>query len=428
MQVPLQAFPVISFLGVVVQLGGAVMLIGLFALLRGFVLRRPYFAVWTNAWVAIAVAILALVIRYILIPAAVGVLDEGRPVVRLLYFIYQFSKAFSFIFFLRGTLLYAAGSRNKIVLTQHLWFGAALFALVSTLASRQGLNEMVIWQSAVAVPALTYCAWTLLKLPRARRTVGTRSTGAAFGALAALWLLYAFAFGIIVSGDTASAVGRLADGFVGFNTYYDLAFDFLLGYAMVILLMEDSRREVDDAQAELRVTHDQLRRAALYDTLTDSLNRRAYVERVGMEMVRATFGTIVLADLDNLKTVNDRLGHGAGDLLLRQCADVLRGGLRPYDKLYRWGGDEFLIIVPSARAEDVLRRLQESVSAAGVLRVGQGADIHLEVSLGAADYESFDELERAIDRADRAMYAEKARRKSDPRGLRKSAVPQQVLA
>ena len=117
----------------------------------------------------------------------------------------------------------------------------------------------------------------------------------------------------------------------------------LLGYAMVLVLMEDSKREFDDAQAELRVTHDQLRRAALYDSLTDSLNRRAFAEGVGLEMVRATFGTVVIADLDNLKLVNDRHGHMAGDQIIRRCADVLRATLRPYDKLYRWGGDEFLL-------------------------------------------------------------------------------------
>src|SRR5579862_2585678 len=222
MQVPLQAFPVLSFLGVVVQFGGAIMLIGLFALLRSFVLRRPYFAAWTNAWVAIAVAILALVIRYILIPATLGVLDEGLPVVRVLYFVYQFAKSLGFVLFLRGALLYAAGSRNKIMATHRLWLAAAAFALVSTLASRHGLNEMVIWQAAIAVPALGYCAWTLLGLPRARRTLGTRSTGAAFGLLSLLWLSYAVAFSGVVSGDTTSILGRLAGGFVSFNTYFDL--------------------------------------------------------------------------------------------------------------------------------------------------------------------------------------------------------------
>src|ERR671929_1261361 len=96
---------------------------------------------------------------------------------------------------------------------------------------------------------------------------------------------------------------------VNFNTYFDLLLNIALGFGMVVLLMEDAKREVDDAQSELRVAHDQLRRAALYDTLTDSLNRRAYEQGVGLEMARGTFGTVVIADLDNLKAVNDAFGH-----------------------------------------------------------------------------------------------------------------------
>ncbi len=122
--------------------------------------------------------------------------------------------------------------------------------------------------------------------------------------------------------------------------------------------MEDAKREVDDAQAELRLTHDRLRRAALTDSLTDCPNRRAFADGVGLEMVRATFGTVVMADIDNLKRANDRHGHSIGDQLIRHCAEVLRRDLRPYDKLYRWGGDEFLLVLPSARASDVLGRLR----------------------------------------------------------------------
>jgi len=201
--------------------------------------------------------------------------------------------------------------------------------------------------------------------------------------------------------------------------YVDVAIDIALGYSMVVVLMEDAKREIDDAQTQLRVTHDQLRRAALYDTMTDSLNRQAFAEGVGLEMVRATFGTVVLADLDNLKTVNDRFGHAAGDRMLRRCADVIRATLRPYDKLYRWGGDEFLLIVPSARSSDVMKRLHEALAAAEPITLESDmplADLRLQVSLGASDYSSSEELHFAIERADRAMYQDKTRRKTDPRG------------
>ncbi|MEP6491030.1 MAG: GGDEF domain-containing protein [bacterium] len=418
MQPPAQTFSVLSFLGVLAQLGISLMLIALFMLLRRFVLRRAYFSAWAKAWAAIAVAIVALVVRYILVPSIIGTaLEEDHPVVSLLYFAYQMSKGIAYVFFVRGTLMYVRGTSTGAVATRKWWIGAALFALVSTLASPSGLNAMVVWQSAIAVPALGYCAWSFFRLPASRRTAGSVAIGLGFALLTTLWLLYAGAFELMVSG-VATPFALRVSGFVALNSYFDLTLNVLLGYAMIVVLMEDAKREFDDAQTELRVTHDQLRRAALYDSLTETLNRHAYSEGVGLDMVRATFGTVVLADLDNLKQVNDRNGHAAGDILLRRCADVFRATLRPYDKLYRWGGDEFLLIVPSARASDVLARLQTALERADPVETGgQREQIRLQVSLGGADYASSEQLSHAIDRADRAMYAEKARRKADPRKI-----------
>jgi diguanylate cyclase (GGDEF)-like protein len=311
--------------------------------------------------------------------------------------------------------MYVGGYANGVSATRRLWIFAIVFAAVSAVASRNGLNEMVIWQSVLAVPALGYGASALLWLPRARRTQGSIATGVAFAMLAALWLVYGAAFPIAI-GAADGLFATFARFVVSFNSYLDLSLDVLLGYAMVLLLMEDNKREMDDAQAELLVTHDQLRRAALYDSLTDSLNRRAFAEGVGLDMVKATFGTAVLADLDNLKFVNDRFGHAAGDQMLRRCADVLRATLRRYDKLYRWGGDEFLLIVPSAHAADVTARLRAAIDESEPVTTPAGERFSLAVSLGAADYTSSEELAFAIERADRAMYAEKSRRKMEMRG------------
>jgi diguanylate cyclase (GGDEF)-like protein len=411
MQPPAQTFPVLSFLGVIVQLGGAVMLIALFLMMRRFVLRRSYFTAWVAAWGALAVAILALVVRYILVPGYIGTtLDDSHPVVRGLYLIYQASKSLGLVFFLRGTRMYVDGPSAGIRATRRLWIGAAVFAALSTFGARHGLNEMVIWQAAIATPVLALCAASFLRLPPSRRTRGSISTGIAFALLSMLWLGYAGAFGLVLSG-AGGRLPEIARAVVGFNSYYDLACNVLLGYSMILVLLEDAKREFGAAQSELRLAHDKLTRAALFDSLTDTLNRRAYSEGVGLDMVRATFGTAVLADLDNLKFVNDKYGHAAGDQLLRLCADVFRATLRGSDKLYRWGGDEFLLILPSAHASDVLGRLQASLDAAGPARAGTGEPIHLEVSLGAADYSSSEELSHAIERADRAMYESKNQRK-----------------
>src|SRR5947199_5737981 len=115
MQPLAETFPILSFLGVLVQLGGAIMLIGLFLMMRRFVLRRAYFTAWVGAWGAWASAILALVVRYILVPGYTGTtLDDSHPVVRGLYLIYQASKALGLVLFLRGTLMYVKGAVSGI--------------------------------------------------------------------------------------------------------------------------------------------------------------------------------------------------------------------------------------------------------------------------------------------------------------------------
>lgn len=416
---------VVSFIGIVVQLGGELLLLLLFLLLRRYVLRRGYFTAWTLAWGSGAVAILALCVRYVLVPGlAEAPLPEGTATAGMLYFVYQLGKLSSLALFASGTAMYVTGSRldgsRRLVIA-----GVVAYSLVSVLASRADLHQLVIWQVPVAVVSLGACAALLFTLPASRRNMGSVGGGAAFATLALLWLVYGIAFGMAGSG----AGPAWASAIVRYNTYFDLLLNFALGFAMVVLLMEDARREVFDAQAELRVQHDRLQRAALYDSLTDSLNRSAFAQGVGLEMAKGTFGTVVIADLDNLKSVNDAHGHAAGDLLLRQCADVLRGTLRPYDKLYRWGGDEFLLVLPGARGDDVEARLREVLRAAPVIPLrGATATVRLEVSLGASDYTSAEELEQCIQLADQAMYRQKHARKTPYPGLPALATPAASVA
>jgi diguanylate cyclase (GGDEF)-like protein len=406
---------VISFIGVVVQLGGELLLVLLFILLRRYVLRRGYFAAWTGAWVCGAIAIMALCLRYFIMPRlAEAPIDESSLAVQLLYLLYQSGKLASFALFVAGTAMYVTGSRllgsRRAVITATM-----LYAVASVIGADGNLNQLVVWQAPLAVVSLGACAALMFSLPPSRRTLGSVAGGSAFAMLATLWLVYGITFGVVSSG---SEPPMWASAVVSFNTYLDLLLNIALGFALVVLLMEDAKREVDDAQNELKVAHDQLRRAALYDPLTDSMNRRAFEQGVGLEMARGTFGTVVIADLDNLKAVNDSFGHAAGDRLLRQCADLLRSTLRPYDKLYRWGGDEFLMVIPSARGADVEARLGDVLARAEAIDVANGTrSVTLQVSLGTADYTSAESLEGSIHIADAAMYRQKQERKSPEKGV-----------
>jgi diguanylate cyclase (GGDEF)-like protein len=409
---------VISFIGVVVQLGGGLLLVLLFVLLRGYVVRRAYFAAWTAAWALGAAAIAALVVRYAIMPRVGAEADDGSLTVGALYLLYQFGKLGSFALFVSGTAMYATGSR---LLAPRITVAGVMlvYSVASLIASDGTLNQLVVWQAPIAVVALGACGALLFTLPASRRTLGSMAGGVAFTGLALLWLVYGVAFGIAQPGSSAGWAAVI----LKYNTYLDLLLNVALGFAMVVILMEDAKREVDDAQGELRVAHDQLRRSALYDSLTDALNREAFAQGVGLEMARGTFGTVVIADLDNLKQVNDTFGHPAGDKLLRQCADLLRSTLRPYDKLYRWGGDEFLLILSSARSADVLARLTEIHANASALQFSEGGSVRLAVSLGASDYTSAEMIEDSIRLADAAMYRDKHRRKSPEHGFRTVPTP-----
>ncbi|MDQ6886034.1 MAG: GGDEF domain-containing protein [Gemmatimonadota bacterium] len=404
-----QSSALIAFIGVVVQLGGSLLLAILFVLLHRSQRRRAYFGLWARAWVALAVAISAVFLRYLM--SSGGTPPEDVFPVRTLYFAYQFGKILHYALLAAATLMYARSLRWRYLLPGVV-IGSALYALL-TLAASSTLNEVVLLQAPAAMLSLCFCASALLRLPLSRRTLGSRLTGSLFALTALLWTAYLAAFHGVQEVHTGawSALERVAQ----LNSYLDLILSVCTGFGMVIILMEDARRESDDAHAELAVAHNQLRRTALYDPLTGVLNRRGFVHGVGLENARAGYGTVIMLDLDNLKLVNDGCGHAAGDALLCRLAEVLLESLRPSDRLYRWGGDEFLLVLPGAPAADMLARVERIIADAPPAHVeGAPTSLRLLVSVGASDYSGAEDLERAIADADRAMYQYKHGRKSAP--------------
>lgn len=109
-------------------------------------------------------------------------------------------------------------------------------------------------------------------------------------------------------------------------------------------------RRIVELQNELIQTQEALRVQALRDVLTGCWNRRAILDILERELLRArreqSSVGVVLADLDHFKTTNDRWGHAAGDAVLQEAARRLEAGIRPYDALGRYGGEELLIVLP----------------------------------------------------------------------------------
>ena len=116
----------------------------------------------------------------------------------------------------------------------------------------------------------------------------------------------------------------------------------------------------------------------------------------------------MLADVDFFKQVNDKFGHEAGDKVLVRLAELMRGTLRDVDVLARWGGEEFLALLPasdSAQAAQVAERLRQAVAAVQI-DIG-GRCIQVTMSFGIAEVGDLHDLQPATVRADQALYSSK---------------------
>lgn len=149
------------------------------------------------------------------------------------------------------------------------------------------------------------------------------------------------------------------------------------------------------------------------DPLTGLHNRQvmmAVLERERERAVRTGTGCcIVLADIDHFKSVNDTHGHTAGDFVLRTVAGRFLAKLRPYDEIFRYGGEEFLICLPNAdahAASEIVERLRLSVAELPVT-LADGSRLPLTVSFGLCLVNTAAELKQTIEQADRALYAAK---------------------
>ncbi|HET7460022.1 MAG TPA: GGDEF domain-containing protein [Longimicrobium sp.] len=392
----------VAVIGLLSQTGTALLLACLFAaLLRSHPRPQSYFRQWTRGWVALVVALAGVGAQY-----AFPRLMATQPLApRAANLVYQAGKLLFVAWMLAGTLNYARGWRPRVLLR---WAvpGAVAYAVVSAVLSGPFLNAVMVFQTPLVVGPFLVCAWLLLRSPGSRGTLGSRTTGVVFATIAALWVLYGVAFAF-----EGVPAWRPPDGplffVLEYNSFFDLLLQVLLGYGMVVLLMEDVGRENADARGQLALAHDRLRQLSLYDPLTGAMNRRAYEEGAALEALGARYGTALMLDMDNLKLVNDTRGHAAGDELLRSLVETVRRCVRPLDRVYRWGGDEFLLLFPAALPDEVVPRVRAAIRAVA----------ELEVSLGAAAFSGADDLPAAIERADRAMYEEKTRNRSArPRG------------
>ena len=171
--------------------------------------------------------------------------------------------------------------------------------------------------------------------------------------------------------------------------------------AQVVVALENAR------------LHRIVERQALVDSLTGLANRRSFEETLRAEVARASrYGdsmSVVLADLDDFKRVNDRYGHPAGDVVLKTFAATLRRTVRESDTAGRWGGEEFALVLPSTDSDGALRLAERARAAlaAESIELPDGSSIGVSASFGVASFPDWDEPGELLAAADSALYEAK---------------------
>ena len=236
-------------------------------------------------------------------------------------------------------------------------------------------------------------------------------------------------------GELGSATGRFSDKVAGYAQAIEAA-DSLDSLAAAVREMLDESRTVHDvvagARDRLAVEHArasalesrvlgleaELRRLAdevSTDALTRVANRRGLAQAFTQETARVLRDgpekaplAIGLIDIDNFKKLNDSLGHAAGDVALQSLAARVKEWLRPVDHIARFGGEEFVLLLPATpvdEAQQALTRLQRRLSAS--LFMHEGQEVFVTFSAGVTAWRAGETVEAALARADEGLYEAK---------------------
>jgi diguanylate cyclase (GGDEF)-like protein len=168
-------------------------------------------------------------------------------------------------------------------------------------------------------------------------------------------------------------------------------------------------------QAELIEAREALRIQATHDPLTGLWNRRAILEMLGNELARSRREglpvAVAMADLDHFKRINDTYGHVVGDTVLCEAVSRMRALLRTYDAIGRYGGEEFLVVLPGCTSQDACKlaeRLRSGIAQESVKIPGGAIDVTSSLGVAASDDISILDASALIRAADIALYRAKA--------------------
>lgn len=176
--------------------------------------------------------------------------------------------------------------------------------------------------------------------------------------------------------------------------------------------LEKVSRISDRYQRVMRDLNLALKQAATHDSQTGLANRRLLLDRLKGEAERSTRNhrsfCVAMLDIDHFKQINDTYGHEAGDQVLAEVARVLESTVREYDLCGRWGGEEFLVVLPDCEIAAAAHSIHRVCECIQNIKIRCGAElINVSVSGGVAESSSKESHTETVNRADQALYLAK---------------------
>ncbi len=402
-----------SIVGTAIQCSGTILVAVLIVIILR-VVRRSYLAYWAAGWSALSLALLALVAGFLVQRNEAA---ASRSWHQVFFGLYCFGEYAAVALWIAGCRELRAPGRTPNRAEWSVLVPAAMTALLLACliaADSPSFNGLMAFHALVMACLFS---WAFVVLFEARKSFWGAGVVVMLVALALLtveFIHYAVLCGACHLADVDEVFPHL-----NYSSLYDFVLLTILAFGMVMVVMERVQADLETANRELRSAGVRLRELAQFDQMTGALNRNAFeallseVQHEGASLA----GCVAVLDIDNLKPINDTLGHKTGDRAIQLVAQAVRAIIRPNDLLFRWGGDEFLILwlgnIKKADAAERLRGLNESLQAQAVK---SGFDLVLtpSVSWGLATFASSDGLDAAVQRADRAMYEIKMSRRSTP--------------
>ena len=364
--------------------GAAVIIIGLLALLYIY-RRREYILYWIGGWACVALSMFAVDRSY-----------DRALAAWTAYGASQFLSICHALCFVAAAESFRRRARFRrshalILLPFAIWFLLSPIAL--------GTRAVFVPGHLVTAVVLVIAGGAHLMILREARLLGAGVVG--------VMLLITALTNVWMTLEPARPSGQLLTG----TFLVQLALYLVTALGMQLMTFEDMTYELRRANSRLETAQSNLRQLVVTDALTGCRNRRFFDEIITHELSShrrySTPLSLLFVDVDHFKTINDAQGHAAGDRVLREVAMFLMRNTRGADYVFRWGGDEFLLLL-SCREDEAARRGADLRTDFDRSLVSTGLPVGVGLSYGCAEVSpASDSVQDALKLADERMYANK---------------------